>query len=43
MGKSKFGWCASGHDELCRVSFIDWNKVEQFCSCECHVEESTEG
>ena len=33
---SKFGWCASGHHEQCRIKFTDWNKIEQECNCNCH-------
>lgn len=33
-----FGWCATGHHNICRARFIDWNGKEQYCSCECHKE-----
>jgi hypothetical protein len=35
---TRFGWCGSGHHKECRVSFVDWNKNEIRCSCECHVD-----
>ena len=33
---SLFGWCMTGQHEGCRVAYVDWNKTEQLCSCECH-------
>ena len=35
---SKFGWCATSHHEECRVSFVDWSKNDNVCSCECHID-----
>lgn len=32
----KFGWCTTGHHDTCRKEFLDWNNVQQECSCKCH-------
>lgn len=34
----KFGWCTDNNHPACRISYVDWNLVEQECSCECHKE-----
>ena len=36
---TRFGWCTTGHHDQCRVSFVDWAKNDNVCSCECHVED----
>jgi len=35
-----FGWCNTGHHDLCRYFFKDWNDKPNMCSCGCHNTES---
>lgn len=32
----KFGWCTTGHHSDCSKQFVDWNKKDNVCDCECH-------
>lgn len=40
---NKFGWCATGHHDLCRVAFFSvFDQKDHACKCDCHKENEME-